>query len=191
MRRGPPPIDALRHTSARNKTRTRSSQRGRAGDILEAMHAQTPVQIAWVTTDLDATEKRPDHAVGRQEVDPHARRALRSRHVHVPRSARRFRRTHLVQLCRRHPARADRTGDAATASTPSFSTAPDRDCTTSVWRLDDLDRSGRRERRRRGRAARGDARRHASSPTSPPRRQACPTSRSHTSRPRSGRSSTT
>jgi catechol 2,3-dioxygenase-like lactoylglutathione lyase family enzyme len=29
----------------------------RAGDILEAMHDQTPVQIAWVTRDLDATEK--------------------------------------------------------------------------------------------------------------------------------------
>jgi catechol 2,3-dioxygenase-like lactoylglutathione lyase family enzyme len=28
-----------------------------AGDILEAMHDQTPVQIAWVTPDLDATEK--------------------------------------------------------------------------------------------------------------------------------------
>jgi catechol 2,3-dioxygenase-like lactoylglutathione lyase family enzyme len=27
------------------------------GDILEAMHDQTPVQIAWVTPDLDATEK--------------------------------------------------------------------------------------------------------------------------------------
>jgi catechol 2,3-dioxygenase-like lactoylglutathione lyase family enzyme len=26
------------------------------GDILDAMHAQTPVQIAWVTRDLDATE---------------------------------------------------------------------------------------------------------------------------------------
>ena len=29
----------------------------RTGDILEAMHDQTPVQIAWVTRDLDATEK--------------------------------------------------------------------------------------------------------------------------------------
>jgi hypothetical protein len=29
----------------------------RAGDILEAMHDQTPVQIAWVTRHLDATEK--------------------------------------------------------------------------------------------------------------------------------------
>jgi catechol 2,3-dioxygenase-like lactoylglutathione lyase family enzyme len=28
-----------------------------AGDILKAMHDQTPVQIAWVTRDLDATEK--------------------------------------------------------------------------------------------------------------------------------------
>jgi catechol 2,3-dioxygenase-like lactoylglutathione lyase family enzyme len=29
----------------------------RAGDILKAMHDQTPVQIAWVTPDLDATER--------------------------------------------------------------------------------------------------------------------------------------
>jgi catechol 2,3-dioxygenase-like lactoylglutathione lyase family enzyme len=29
----------------------------RRGDILDAMHAQTPVQIAWVTRDLDATEQ--------------------------------------------------------------------------------------------------------------------------------------
>ena len=28
-----------------------------AGDILKAMHDQTPVQIAWVTPDLDATER--------------------------------------------------------------------------------------------------------------------------------------
>jgi catechol 2,3-dioxygenase-like lactoylglutathione lyase family enzyme len=28
----------------------------RSGDILKAMHDQTPVQIAWVTRDLDATE---------------------------------------------------------------------------------------------------------------------------------------
>jgi hypothetical protein len=28
-----------------------------AGDILKAMHDQTPVQIAWVTPDLDSTEK--------------------------------------------------------------------------------------------------------------------------------------
>jgi catechol 2,3-dioxygenase-like lactoylglutathione lyase family enzyme len=28
-----------------------------AGDILKAMHDQTPVQIAWVTRDLEATEK--------------------------------------------------------------------------------------------------------------------------------------
>ena len=74
------------------------------------MHAQTPVQIAWVTTDLDATEDGPDHAVGRQEVGPRARRALRPRHVHLPRAARRLRRAHLVQLRRRHPARADRPG---------------------------------------------------------------------------------
>lgn len=28
-----------------------------AGDILKAMHDQTPVQIAWVTPDLDSTER--------------------------------------------------------------------------------------------------------------------------------------
>ena len=53
---GPARIGARPPTSRRHKTRTRSSQAGRAGDILEAMHAQTPVQIAWVTHDLGATE---------------------------------------------------------------------------------------------------------------------------------------
>ena len=75
------------------ETRTRSSQPGTAEIFSMSMHAQTPVQIAWVTTDLDATEKRPDHAVGRQEVGANARRALRARHVHLPRAARRLRRT--------------------------------------------------------------------------------------------------
>ncbi len=38
------------------ETRTRSSQVVSAGDILMAMHDQTPVQIAWVTRDIDRTE---------------------------------------------------------------------------------------------------------------------------------------
>ena len=34
------------------------------GDILEAMHDQTPVQIAWVTRDLDATEEVLTYLLG-------------------------------------------------------------------------------------------------------------------------------
>ena len=97
------------------------------------MPDQTPVQIAWVTRDLDATEALTVRAAGRQEVGPDARRALRPGHLHLPRAAGRLRRRHLAELCRRHATRADRPGHAATASTPSSSTGPAPGCTTSAW----------------------------------------------------------
>ncbi len=107
-------------TPADARIRTRSSHARRAGDILDAMHDQTPVQIAWVTRDLDATESALTDLLGAKKwvrmPDVHFGPGL----VHLPRAARRLRRRHLVQLCRRHPTRTDRPGDAATASTREF-----------------------------------------------------------------------
>ena len=56
------------------------------------MHAQTPVQIAWVTRDLDATEKALTTLLGAKKwvrmPDVH----FAPGHVHLPRPTRRFRR---------------------------------------------------------------------------------------------------
>ena len=61
------------------------------------MHAQTPVQIAWVTRDLDATEKALTTLLGAKKwvrmPDVH----FGARRVHLSRAARRFRRRHLAQ----------------------------------------------------------------------------------------------
>ena len=74
--RGPPPIAALPRTW--EKTRTRSSQ-PRVPEISScAMDAQTPVQIAWVTTDLDATEKALTTLLGAKKWIRDAGCALRS-----------------------------------------------------------------------------------------------------------------
>ena len=78
--------------------------------------------------------KGADLLVGRQEVDPDARRSLCPRCVHVSGAARRFRRRHLTELRGRDAARSHRARSRATASTPSFWTAPAPGCTTSAWR---------------------------------------------------------
>ncbi len=60
------------------------------------MHDQTPVQIAWVTRDLDATEKALTTLLGAKKWIRMPACPLRSRHVHVSRRARGLRRRHLA-----------------------------------------------------------------------------------------------
>ena len=70
----------------------------------------SPVQIAWVTHDLDATETALTGLLG-------VKKWVRLPEVHfapddlqLPRQTGRLRRQHLAELSRRHAARADRTG---------------------------------------------------------------------------------
>ena len=53
-------------------------------DILEAMNAQTPVQIAWVTHDLDATEAALTGLLGAKKWVRMPGCPLRPRHLHLP-----------------------------------------------------------------------------------------------------------
>ena len=186
--RGPPPIAALPPTW--EKTRTRSSQRGRAGDILVSMHAQTPVQIAWVTKDLDATEKALTTLLG-------AKKWIRVPDVHFG-----------PDTCTYRGRPADFVAHI------SFSYAGDTQLELiapvsgeSVYtefldragpglhhicvEVDDVEKPSARRRRPRRSCSAASCPAEWSSPTSPPRRPECPISRSRTSRPRSGRSSIT